>query len=264
MTDQNALANHFHKYPEHLIPNQYINTAGITSSYLDTLPIGSVIYWPEMIRLKFIDGDTETDIIKRNNGIAYETDNFVCYTPILSGSYQRCNGDPIKSTDKQIIYSLISSGFGKDTTHNIKTPDLRVSTLSENISNDFLNEKYKTGYFLLGDNINDTIDFSYMMCWSSGIGQEHNGKVERTQRINIINNNIKLEAGYNSDKNAKDRQGGQCIIFALDLPSSNYEHFFDDKKIVFYGFGSSNKYIITEEPSEPTDTELNDLRINWN
>lgn len=216
-----------------------------------------------MIRLKKVDGDTETDITKRNNGIAYETNNFVCYTPILSGSYQRCNGDPIKSTDKQIIYSLISSGFGKeDTTHNIKTPNLMVSKLKTDITNsDFLNEKYKTGYFLLGDNINDTIDFSYMMCWSSGIGQEHNGRVERTQRINIINNNIKLEAGYNSDKNAKDRQGGQCIIFALDLPSSNYKHFFDDKKIVFYGFGSSNKYITM---STPDDTILSGLRINWN
>lgn len=177
----------------------------------------------------------------------------------MTGAYQRCNGS-LTNPSSDIYKSLYYNKFDNNYYHNYAKPNLTTGELSSNI-NTYLNEKYKYDYFPIGNSIDDTLSLSYVMFWSSGIGREHDGKVKRIQRIDVLNGNIILTATYDSDSNKEGRVGGQCIIFALDIPSANYNNFFNDKKIIFYGHGSSNQYITTNSPS---DDNLKLNRINRN
>jgi len=250
LTDQNALANHFHQYSEYLIPSQYINTTGITSSYLDTLPIGSVIFWPEFVRKAKCDSDTDDDVNKRNKNIPSElsSKNYVCYTPLLTGSYERCNGESLAySGDKHILSILIRNKFSITSTDTIVKPNLVSEYLLDNVSNDKFNELYPFYKYTVGNNINQTIQFRYVARWASGFGQEHNGNVERDHEVIIENKRLTLNAYYKS-KGKKENlnfRGGQCVIFAIDIPSSNFDDFISNKNIVFQGYSTTCIYDTT-------------------
>lgn len=205
LTNQNALVNHFHKYPEYLIPNQYITTDGTPSSYLDTLPIGSVIFWPEVVRKRFLSTDTEIDIKNRNINYILSSEHYVCVTPLLTGAYQRCNGEDVYITEtnkSEIISALIGNKFGMGNT--CKVPNLVSGHLS-GINDDKFDEVYPMGYYTFGTSFDDTLSLKYVMRWASGIGQLHNGACGMDQEVRIDNTSITMRSRFSDNGRKRAR-----------------------------------------------------------
>lgn len=188
LTDQNALVNHYHQYSEYIQPMQLLDDQNNVSLYLDTLPVGSIVYWPEMVRSISGIGDNENDIISRNRVLtnsSLSSNNFICYTPVLTGAYQRCNGQEVSDgVDYNILNYLISSNFKNGSSINkLYKPNLICGWLDSTITDDIFNEVYDYNEDQLGENINDNIGLSYVMRWSAGLGQNHDGSVKRYQNV---------------------------------------------------------------------------------
>lgn len=209
LTDQNALVNHYHQYSEYIQPIQLLDDQNNVFSYLDTLPIGSIIYWPEMVRSISGIRDDANDIIKRNHVLtnsSLSSNNFICYTPLLTGAYQRCNGQEVSNeVDYNILNYLISSNFKNGNSLSINKlykPNLICGLLDSTITDDMFNEVYDYNVNQLGENINDNIGLSYVMRWSAGLGQNHDGSVKRYQNVQAKPNlGIELTSKFSRIRN---------------------------------------------------------------
>lgn len=124
LATENTLVNHYHQYPEYIIPIQYLAADGNISSYLDNMPIGSIIFWPEIVRTKIVDTDNNYNINERNKGITISSDNYVCITPILTGAFERCNGQKISINNHEILSGIIKNNFNVEVSNKIPLPNL--------------------------------------------------------------------------------------------------------------------------------------------
>lgn len=222
LSDQNALTNHYHKQIEHIVPMQYIqkeNNKNIAKSYIDSLPVGSIIYWPESVTLN-------------------SSNELINLCPELQDSYERCDGESIEiSRDNQLLKTLISNKFNTTTSGvSIIKPNLISGYLKKNdkFYEETYGEVYSTsGSFLFGDSMDDEISLKYVARWCGGYAQLHNASV--TIKSNVSWNSY-LKYWVSSSQSGHGNIGG-AIVLALDMPS-NYT-FGNNDEFCFLGYANN-------------------------
>ena len=243
LIDQNALNNHYHQYPEFRIPIEIPDNVNepqkINTTYISNVPIGSVIYWPEVIRER---GSNELPNSYSNN--------FVLLTPKLKSGFARCNGDNENGSleNTKLLHHLIGNNFNKNiNAQNIVYPNFVSSYINKEIKNDIYNEIYPLDTWMWGGN-EGNIKLDYIGRWLGGNGSAHNGSPNVTQTVNQSGSTFTVTT---SAAGSIRETTGSCIVLRLKLPKSIFDNlnnlndlsFFKNGYLSFIGGVTGNRWI---------------------